>query len=96
MKQNLARIKTTLFGQLYTGGRTYFETTPKRFKYNEHFKIDDSYGSFNWIPSKNNDTYLSSIIFTHNKIHYNEELVLTNEINPSIYKYKLMINQKKL
>lgn len=100
MKQNFgrsahARIKTTLFGQLYTGGRTYFETTHKRFKYNEHFKVGDSYGSFNWIPSKNNDTYLSSIIFTHNMIHYNEELVLTNEMNPSIYKYKLMINNKQ-
>ena len=99
MKQNLiwraqARIKTTFFGQLYTGGRTYFETTHKRFKYNEHFKVDDSYGSFNWIPSKNNDMYISSILFTHNNINYNEELVLSTEQNPSIYKYKLLINNK--
>jgi hypothetical protein len=102
MKQNLvwraqARIKTTLFGQLYTGGRTYFETTHKRFKYNENFKVGDSCGSFNWIPSKNNDMYISYINFTHNKNHYNEELVLsTDQINPSIYKYKLMINDKRV
>lgn len=96
MKQNLARIKTTLFGQLYTGGRTYFETTHPRFKYSEHFKVGDSYGSFNWIPSKNNDMYLSYINFTHNRIHYNEELVLsTDQNNPLIYKYKLMINNKR-
>ena len=95
MKQNMARIKKTLFGQLYTRGGTYFETTHKRFKYNEHFKVNESYGSFNWIPSKNNDMYISSILFTHNKINYNEELVLSTEHNPSIYKYKLMINNKR-
>jgi hypothetical protein len=96
MKQNLVRIKTTLFGQLYTSGKTYFETTHKRFKYKEHFRIGDSYGSFNWTPSKNNDSYLSSIIFTHNKIHYNEEISFsTEEINPSIYNYKLLINNKQ-
>jgi hypothetical protein len=95
MTQTFGRIKTTLFGQLYIGGKTYFETTHKRFKYNEHFRVGNSYGSFNWIPSKNNDMYISSIIFTHNKIHYNEELVLSTDNNPLIYKYKLMINNKK-
>ena len=79
------KLSTTLYGRLFTQGKSYFETTLPKYSYEEKFKLKHYYltGQFKWIPTENPNTY-NSIITIQNlktKITYNEYIrINSNQI----------------
>jgi len=69
------KLNTTLYGRLFTRGKTYFETTLPKYSYYEQFKLNYNHftGHFKWIPQSSN-IYISNITIQNLKtnITYNE------------------------
>ncbi len=65
---SIPKINATLYGRLFTQGKTYFETTLQKYSYSEQFKLNYNHysGQFKWLPQSSN-TFISNIMIKNLK-----------------------------
>jgi hypothetical protein len=94
------KLSTTLYGRLFTHGKTYFETTLSKYSYNEKFNLNYNHftGKFKWTPVNYPNIYISNITIqnlktniTYNeyiRIHSNQIIDYSFSTYKTDYKYK--------
>ena len=93
---NIIQLNKTLYGRIFTQGKTYFETIHPYYIYSEKFKLNyELDGTFAWFPCTKHIMYNSIITIKNDDDFYTEKIEIYNKNINSYRFYKNRILVKK-